>query len=127
MCSFNRSVTSLVTKESRVMLLDSRYDCSDSMLLCGDAIWFPEAFVRRDMIVISDEIREGIAYDDYSHVERAGMVTMLTEARERGEEAQENAHDTCYRFSAAFFNLSNNSGRRSLSVGTNGSTDFRSA
>jgi hypothetical protein len=57
------------------------------MLLYGDAIWFPEAFVRRDMVVISDEIRKGVAYDDYSHVEKAGMVTMLTEARERGEEA----------------------------------------
>ena len=68
-----------------------------------------------------------VAYDDYSDAETAGMVTMLTEARERGEESQENAYDRCYRFSAAFFNLSNNSGRRSLSVGTKGSTDFRSA
>lgn len=69
------------------MLLDSRYNSSDSMLLHGDAIWFPETFVRRDMVVISDEIREGVAYDVYSHVGKAGMVAMLTEARERGEEA----------------------------------------
>jgi hypothetical protein len=55
------------------MLLDSRYNSSDSMLLCCDAIWFLEAFVRRDMVVISDEIRKGVAYDDYSHVEKAGM------------------------------------------------------
>ena len=48
---------------------------------------FPEMFVKRDVVVISDEIRKGVAYDDYSHVEKAGMVTMLTEARERGEEA----------------------------------------
>ena len=39
--------------------------------------------MRRDMVVIFDEIREGVAHNDYSHVEKAGMVTILTEARER--------------------------------------------
>ena len=43
--------------------------------------------MKRDMVVISDEMHARSAYDDYSHVWLAGMGIMLTEVRERVERA----------------------------------------
>lgn len=63
-----KGVTSLITKESRVMFLNSPYNLLGSMLSYGDTILLPKIFVKRDMVVISDEMHGRVAYDDYSHV-----------------------------------------------------------
>ena len=66
-------VTSLITRKSRVMLLNSPSNLTGSMLSYNGAISLAEIFVKRDMVVISDEVYEKIVYDDYAHVCMAGI------------------------------------------------------
>jgi len=61
-------VTSLVTRKSRVILLNSPNNPTGPMLFHDDAASLGEVAIKRDMIVISDEVYEKIVFDDNEHV-----------------------------------------------------------
>jgi aminotransferase len=62
-----RDVTSLLTPESRVMLLNFPNNPTGSILSHEEAIHLAKIAAERDMIVISDEVYEKIVYEETKH------------------------------------------------------------
>lgn len=60
-------VTSLITRKSRVMILNHPNNPTGSILSHEEATWLSEIAVRRDLTVISDEVYEKIVYDGFKH------------------------------------------------------------
>lgn len=62
-----KSVISLITPESRVILTNSPNNPTGSVLSYNDVAGLAKLAVERDLIVISDEVYEKILYDDAEH------------------------------------------------------------
>ncbi len=71
-----QDVTSLITRKSRVMLLNSQSNPTGSMLSYVGAASLAKVAVERDISVISDEVYEKIVYDDNKHVCMAALPEM---------------------------------------------------
>lgn len=71
-----RDVTSLLTPESRVMLLNFPNNPTGSILSHEEAIGLAKIAAERDMLVISDEVYEKIVYDGTKHECMAALPGM---------------------------------------------------
>jgi aspartate/methionine/tyrosine aminotransferase len=60
-------VMSLITKKSRVMILNYPNNPTGAVLSYGDVAALAKIAVERDLIVISDEVYEKIVYEDAEH------------------------------------------------------------